>query len=114
MLNHVQEISDEVEEAISLIQQIGVRILNQSVLLAGVNDSVPVLRDLYFKLHRLDIQAYYLHLLDKVNGAAHFMISDVDAYALFAQLQALMPGYMLPKLAREEANQANKTLLAVN
>ncbi|MCK5880443.1 MAG: EF-P beta-lysylation protein EpmB [Sinobacterium sp.] len=113
-VNHVQELSFAVKESIELLQSIGIRLLNQSVLLAGVNDSAKSLSNLFFALHELDIQAYYLHMLDKVSGAEHFLISDKQAVALYQELQATMPAYMLPKLAREEAMQANKTLLTTN
>ena len=111
-VNHAQEISESVCLALALLQSAGVRLLNQSVLLAGVNDSAGVLRDLFFKLHYLDVQAYYLHMLDRVSGAAHFLIEDDRAIGLYKELQATMPAYMLPKLAREEANNSHKTLIA--
>ena len=111
-INHAQEISDEVVEAVSLLQSYGVRLLNQTVLLANINDSATILRLLYIKLHTLDIQAYYLHVLDKVKGAEHFLNSDEQAIAIYRELQASLPAYMLPKLVREEAEHKNKTLLA--
>ncbi len=113
-INHAQEISPEVAEAAGLLQQHGVRLLNQSVLLANINDTTQTLQQLFFKLHTLDIQAYYLHLLDRVKGAEHFLIDDAAAIDLYKSLQQTMPAYMLPKLAREESQQRHKTLIDLN
>lgn len=74
--NHASELTDEVKQALLPLRQAGVVLLNQSVLLAGVNDSVTVLTQLSERLFACGILPYYLHQLDKVQGAAHFAVSD--------------------------------------
>lgn len=110
-INHANEISADVAQAISLLQNAGIRLLNQSVLLKGVNDNVSRQRDLLETLHAHNVQAYYLHLLDTVQGAAHFYISDDAAAELYEQLRCQLPGFMLPKLVREQPHAAYKTTL---
>jgi EF-P beta-lysylation protein EpmB len=110
-INHANELSAEACEAILLLQQIGVRVLNQSVLLKGVNDNLQAQTQLLNALHTLDVQAYYLHQLDHVAGAAHFLVTDEQALSLYKQLQSTMAGHKLPKLVREIAKQAHKTAL---
>lgn len=109
--NHPNELDHQVEQACSVLSQIGVHLLNQSVLLKGVNDSVEVLVNLSQRLFAFNILPYYLHVLDKVQGAAHFDLPDAQALTLFEQLQARLPGYLVPRLAREEAGKKHKTLL---
>lgn len=107
-VNHARELGGDAGEAVALLRSHGVRLLNQSVLLKGVNDSVPALLALLEELHRLDIQAYYLHLLDHVRGTGHFLVPDHEATALYRQLSALLPGYLLPRLVREKPHENNK------
>ena len=83
-------------------------LLNQSVLLAGVNDDAKVLADLSRALLKFGVLPYYLHLLDKVDGAAHFAVADDKAQAIKAQF-ATLPGYLVPRLVRELAGAASKT-----
>lgn len=110
-INHGNEISSELAEAIELFHQHKIRVLNQSVLLRGINDDINSHTALLAKLHEHRVQAYYLHLLDPVKGAAHFLVKDEEALALYEQLRQQMPGFMLPRLARETAHQPYKTLL---
>ncbi len=112
-INHINEISAEVVEAVKLLQSHDVRLLNQSVLLKGVNDTDTAQVSLLEKLHQLDIQAYYLHTLDRVKGAEHFLVSDMEAVKLYQQLMRQLPGYMLPKLVRELPNENSKKLLSL-
>jgi EF-P beta-lysylation protein EpmB len=109
--NHPQELDNSVQRCCELLRQSGCHLLNQSVLLAGVNDEPSVLAGLSQALFSYGILPYYLHVLDKVNGAAHFDIPLERAQALYCQLQALVPGYLVPRLAREEPGQLNKTLV---
>lgn len=109
--NHAQEIDAEVVSALNRLRHAEVTLLNQGVLLRGVNDNVPALAELSHALHRVHVLPYYLFQLDKVQGAAHFLVSDTHAQALMQQLQAQLPGYLLPRLSREEPNQPSKTLL---
>ena len=109
-INHANEIDAEVAMAAAKLQQAGVRQFNQSVLLGGVNDNSQVLAELSEKLDDINIQPYYLHLLDRVQGAAHFQISTDKAAEIYQQLCALLPGTLTPKLSREEAGGSAKTV----
>ena len=80
----------------------GVALLNQSVLLRGVNDSVDALAALSEALWECGVQPYYLHLLDKVRGAAHFDVPQEHAFTLYDQLRRRSSGYLVPRLVREE------------
>ncbi len=107
--NHAQELSGDCVRAIELIRSREIRLYNQSVLLKNINDSVQTQKALLERLYQLNIQAYYLHALDKVQGAEHFFCSDEVAQQIYAKLLTLLPGYMLPKLVREEPQQLSKT-----
>lgn len=109
--NHPNEIDNHFKEAMCKLRHAGVTVLNQSVLLRDVNDDAQVLRRLSEKLFDCGVMPYYLHVLDKVSGAAHFDIDDEQALALHAQLQVIAPGYLVPKLARECAGAKSKVLL---
>ncbi|MGE0114289.1 MAG: EF-P beta-lysylation protein EpmB [Steroidobacteraceae bacterium] len=107
--NHAQEINDEVVSACRALRDGGVTLLNQSVLLRGVNDSVTALAQLSESLFSAGIQPYYLHLLDRVQGAAHFEVAEAQAQALMRGLTASLPGYLVPRLVREISGHASKT-----
>ncbi|CDZ76519.1 L-lysine 2,3-aminomutase [Legionella massiliensis] len=109
--NHPQELDENVQDACVALRQAGCHLLNQSVLLKGVNDKADVLADLSERLFICGILPYYLHVLDKVAGAAHFDLAEETALAIHSELQALLPGYLVPRLAREEAGKPHKTLL---
>jgi EF-P beta-lysylation protein EpmB len=107
--NHPNELCPEVQRALSRLKEAGCTLLNQSVLLAGVNDDPDVLADLSEKLFDFGVMPYYLHQLDTVNGTGHFAIADEQAIALHCALMARLPGYLVPRLVREIAGEANKT-----
>jgi L-lysine 2,3-aminomutase len=109
--NHAQELDDEVDAALQRLADIGVHLLNQSVLLKGVNDSVDVLCELSERLFAAGVLPYYLHMLDKVAGAAHFEVLEPDARLLLAGMQARLPGYLVPRLVREIPGEPAKTPL---
>lgn len=109
--NHPQEISDDVNAALFKLRAAGVTILNQSVLLKGINDDAKVLAALSEKLFAANVLPYYLHVLDKVNGVAHFDIELEKARAIHEKLRALLPGYLVPRLVREDAGMTCKTIL---
>lgn len=109
--NHPQELDTSVFQACSDLKKTGCYLLNQTVLLAGVNDDAITLSMLSQALFNYGIMPYYLHLLDKVKGAAHFDIPFMKAQAIYHQLQSLLPGYLLPRLVREEPGRHSKTLL---
>lgn len=109
--NHPNEIDARVTHACQLLSDADCHLLNQSVLLAKVNDDANVLAALSRKLFNCGVLPYYLHLLDKVDGAAHFDVSLEKGRVIFKTMQSLLPGYLVPRLAAEIAGQPNKTLL---
>ncbi|EJL91434.1 EF-P beta-lysylation protein EpmB [Pantoea sp. GM01] len=110
-INHAQEIDDELRYGMQMLKRAGVTLLNQSVLLRGVNDDAQALANLSNALFDAGILPYYLHVLDKVQGAAHFYVADEEARGLMRQLLAMVSGYMVPKLAREIGGEPSKTPL---
>ncbi len=110
--NHAQELSAAARTAITDLQQAGFTLLNQSVLLKGVNDNAKVLADLSNQLFDLGVMPYYLHQMDPVQNAAHFIVAPDQALQIHQQLKARLPGYLVPKLVREVAGEASKTGLA--
>ena len=110
-INHAQEIDQAVVDACARLKAAGVTLLNQSVLLRGVNDSVEALAALSERLFEAEVLPYYLHVLDPVAGAAHFDIPDDEARELVAGLQEVLPGFLLPRLVREIPGEASKTPL---
>lgn len=111
--NHAQELTGEVPLAINLLINHDVTLLNQSVLLKHVNADSSAQCALQHALFNLDITPYYLHLLDKVQGAQHFDIPLGAAQQIYAQMQQQLPGYMLPKLVRETAGEPAKSLVPI-
>ncbi|HAU1152265.1 TPA: EF-P beta-lysylation protein EpmB [Legionella pneumophila] len=109
--NHPQELDESVLRVCSDLKKAGCYLLNQSVLLAGVNDDAVILSKLSHTLFDYGIMPYYLHLLDKVKGSAHFDMPFLRAQSIYHQLQSLVPGYLLPRLVREEPGRSSKTLL---
>lgn len=107
--NHAREIDDSVRAALAALRGSGVTLLNQSVLLRGVNDSLPALAALSETLFAAGVAPYYLHLLDRVHGSAHFEVDEEIARGLAAGLRALLPGYLVPRLVREVAGESSKT-----
>lgn len=109
-VNHPNEINDEVLSAIQALKYAHVTLLNQSVLLKSVNDSVETLSLLSEKLFEAGVLPYYLHLLDKVEGTAHFDLPFKQAKTLHRALLATLPGYLVPRLVREVPGEASKSL----
>jgi EF-P beta-lysylation protein EpmB len=107
--NHANEIDQSVASAMSALRERDISVLNQAVLLAGVNDSAEALRKLSESLFAAGVLPYYLHLLDKVQGAAHFDVPEQRALLLMDEIAATLPGYMVPKLVREVAGARAKT-----
>jgi L-lysine 2,3-aminomutase len=110
--NHPAELSPSVAAACARLLAAGCLLLNQSVLLAGVNDDVATLAALSERLVAIGATPYYLHQLDAVAGAAHFAVSDIQARELVARLHDQVPGYLVPRLVREEPGAPGKTPLA--
>jgi EF-P beta-lysylation protein EpmB len=107
--NHAQELDAQVAQACAALRTAGATVLNQSVLLAGVNDSVDALAALSEALFSMQVLPYYLHLLDRVEGAAHFEVSETRALTLHRELAERLPGYLVPKLVREIQGEAAKS-----
>lgn len=106
--NHAQEIDNTVSDAISKLVDQGIPVLNQAVLLAGVNDDVQSLAQLCRELINRRVQPYYLHQLDRVAGAAHFEVSLERGRELVAALRATLPGYAVPTFVSEIAGETSK------
>lgn len=111
--NHAQELDASVADACTRLRDAGATLLNQSVLLRGVNDSVDALAALSERLFAIGVLPYYLHQLDRVAGAAHFEVSDRVALALHTALTARLPGYLVPRLVREVAGAPAKQPVVV-
>ena len=109
--NHSQEITNQVKENLNSIRASKVNLLNQSVLLAGVNDDSQVLKELSQTLISLNILPYYLHLPDKVSGTSHFSVSSEKAIKILNSLRDELPGYLVPNLVQEEPGEFSKTRL---
>jgi EF-P beta-lysylation protein EpmB len=109
--NHANEIDAPVAHAMAGLRAAGATVLNQSVLLRGVNDDAQTLATLSERLFECGVLPYYLHQLDRVEGAAHFEVDDDRARALVDRLAARLPGYLVPRLVREIPGAASKTPL---
>ncbi|GLS82412.1 EF-P beta-lysylation protein EpmB [Paraferrimonas haliotis] len=107
-INHANELCSAFVENLQPFKN-QILLLNQSVLLKGVNDSCDTLVALSEALYDANIQPYYLHMLDKVSGAQHFEVSLAQAQSLMQQILTILPGFLVPKLVREQATKASKT-----
>ena len=110
-INHANEISTELSQGVDRLKQAGISVLNQSVLLKGINDSSDQLIALSEKLFDAGIMPYYLHMLDPVQGASHFDIPKGQAVEIFSQIQTELPGFLVPKLVQERAGESAKSLI---
>lgn len=110
--NHAQELDDEVAAAMARLQQAGVMLLNQAVLLRGVNDSADAQAALSDRLIAIGVVPYYLHQLDRVAGAAHFEVPIDEGIRIVAALRTRLPGYAVPKYVQEVAGELSKVTLA--
>lgn len=107
-INHANEIDDHTARFIYKLKQAGVTLLNQAVLLAGVNDDVATQVALNQRVFAVGILPYYLFVLDKVAGAAYFDMDEKKAIQIYWQMMAELPGYLMPKLAREVVGEPYK------
>ncbi len=112
--NHPRELDQDFDRAMDALKRSGVTLLNQSVMLRDVNDSVAVLEALSERLFSAGVLPYYLHLLDSVAGAHHFGVAEEEAVKLMHGLQGRLPGFLLPRLVREEPGKSSKTLIDLN
>jgi EF-P beta-lysylation protein EpmB len=109
--NHPSEFDADIFSQLKKVQQLGIPVLTQSVLVRGVNDDVQTLKNLFELLVAHGIIPYYLHQLDRVQGATHFEVPEEEGKLLMKQLNALLPGYAIPKYVREIPHQPYKTPL---
>lgn len=109
--NHPREISQDVKNVMKQLNQSGIVLLNQSVLLKGVNDDVETLISLSETLFEADVTPYYLHALDKTRGTGHFDLSLQSARSLHSAMRQRLPGYLVPKLVYEQPGAPAKVLL---
>lgn len=109
--NHASELDDFTCSKLLQLSEHHITVLNQAVLLKGVNDSAQTLTDLSYRLFEAHVMPYYLHVLDKVKGAQHFDLIPSEIDAIYQDVLASLPGYLVPKLVREIAGEKNKTPL---
>jgi L-lysine 2,3-aminomutase len=107
--NHPNELSPSVARALGQLKAAGITLLNQSVLLKGVNDDIETLVRLSERLFEIGVLPYYLHLLDRVAGSAHFEVGEIQAQQLQQALLSRLPGYLVPRMVREIAGEPSKT-----
>lgn len=110
--NHAQELDNEVAQSLARLVDAGVPLLNQAVLLRGVNDSTAALVELSKRLVDLRVMPYYLHQLDRVAGAAHFEVPVARGLQLMAEMRTRLPGYAVPRYVQELAGEPHKRVLA--
>ncbi len=110
-INHANELDKSIEQAILKLRNENIPLFNQSVLLKGINDSAQALTALSEALFTHGIIPYYLHLLDPVSGASHFEVDEASAKILMREIQKRLPGYLVPKLVREDYETAHKTII---
>lgn len=110
-VNHPRELDEEVIARLKKIQQLGIPVLNQAVLLKAVNDNLLTLKTLFETLINSGIMPYYLHQLDQVQGSAHFKVEEDIGLSLLEQLRSCLPGYAIPQYVREIAGEPSKTVI---
>lgn len=110
-VNHAQELDEKSSALYKTLREAGFTLLNQSVLLRGINDTVKALVDLSNQLFSQGVLPYYLHQLDKAEGTSHFEVPDHKAIHLLENIRIELPGYLVPRLVREIANEKSKTPL---
>lgn len=106
--NHPNELTNKTHKAFNALSNCGFTLLNQSVLLKNINDNAPCLAQLSHKLFSQGVLPYYLHLLDKVKGASHFLTTTKTNIEINQQLQVLLPGYLVPKMVQEIEGKKSK------
>ncbi len=109
--NHANEIDNKTGRVLQRLADENITVLNQSVLLRDVNDNVESLVNLSHRLFEFQVLPYYLHLLDKVQGAAHFDVDEIQAVALIKAIKKRLPGYLVPKLVKEVSGERSKLSL---
>lgn len=113
-INHAQEINDELQYYINKLNKSRITLLNQSVLLRGINDNAQILSELSNKLFNINILPYYLHILDKVRSTTHFYVSEKEASTIIIKLLSMLSGFLVPKLVRECSGKKSKIPINLN
>jgi EF-P beta-lysylation protein EpmB len=108
-INHAQEIDTALIRSLQLLRRSGAILLNQAVLLRSINDTPRDQIALCEQLFACGVLPYYLHLLDRVQGASHFDVAEADALELYETIRRHLPGYLLPRLVRETSGQPYKS-----
>ncbi|MEZ5595069.1 MAG: KamA family radical SAM protein [Pseudomonadales bacterium] len=109
--NHARELDTDTGHAFSLLRDAGCTLLNQAVLLRGINDSAQAQIDLAETLFAQGVLPYYLHLLDRVRGTHEFEVTETDGVRILRDVHAALPGYLVPRLVRETPGAAGKNLI---
>ena len=109
--NHSQEIDASVRLAMQKLRSTGATLMNQTVLLRGINNDAETLVALSYKLFDMDVLPYYLHVPDRVTGTGHFLVDDQEGLKLIAKIRSSLPGYLVPRLVREDPGSNSKTRL---
>ncbi|QFI39206.1 EF-P beta-lysylation protein EpmB [Moritella marina ATCC 15381] len=112
-INHPNELAAELPDALAKLTNAGISLYNQAVLLADINDNADDLVELHERLFDNRIQPYYLHVLDRVEGASHFEVPEEKAVTLMNKLLLRLPGFLVPKLVREIGGEKSKTPIAI-
>jgi EF-P beta-lysylation protein EpmB len=107
--NHANEINDVISQALHKLHKNNITLLNQAVLLKNINDSTAIQAELCERLFANNVTPYYLHLLDKVNGSAHFDVDLEAGISISQELRTQLPGYLVPRLVKEQAGKDSKT-----
>jgi len=107
--NHPNELNETTQRALACLREAGVTLLNQSVLLKGINNDAPTLIHLSELLFDQGVLPYYLHMPDRVVGTAHFYLDDLEAQPIYEAMREQLPGYLLPRLVRELPGGIAKT-----
>ena len=110
--NHARELGPDCDAALAAMRATGALLLNQAVLLRGVNDDADALAALSRALIARGVLPYYLHQLDRVQGTAHFEVPETEGRALIEELRGKLPGYAVPRYVREVAGERSKTPLS--
>lgn len=108
--NHANEFDTYVDEALKQLKHVGATLLNQTVLLRGINDSPETLIELSKRLLKSNVLPYYLHQLDPITGTSHFEVSRARGQELVAAMRENLPGYAVPRYVKELAGEASKTI----
>jgi L-lysine 2,3-aminomutase len=109
--NHPQEFDEPTEAALARLIDAGIPVMNQAVLLRGVNDNAEVLVGLSRRLVDLRVMPYYLHQIDRVAGAAHFEVPISRGRELIAEMRRALPGYAVPRYVQEVAGEEHKRVI---